>query len=198
VNDRLRAALGRRIDSHNKLVKLSTLWSALLVIAMWLVIYFFVQWVLLFLASAARGTEGDLPAHFRRFFFIGVAVWFGVYWFMRWREGATLADDKGVRGTFADFILLPPRATIGAARNLDNLVRLSSDEIDAAAAFLERLVRAGKLPASSLPVELPGEDEPRDRVLAALQLMDLIYIRRPKHGDELVVPSNPQRLLAFL
>jgi len=198
VNDRLRAALGRRIDSHNKLVKLSTLWSVILIVVMWLAIYFLVQWVLLFLASAARGTEGDLPTHFRRFFLMGTGLWFGIYWFSRWREGANLADDKGIRGTLTDFLLLPPRATVAAARNLDNLVRLSSDETDAAAAFLEKLVRAGKLPVSSLPVELPGDDEPRDRVLAALQIMDLIYIRRPKDGNDLVVPSNPQRLLAFL
>jgi hypothetical protein len=198
VNDRLRAALARRIASHNKLVRATTAGGILAIIVMWLAIYFIAQWLLLFLASAVRGTEAGLPVHFRGWFLAGVALWFGVFWFTRWRSGPPPATEKGISGTFADFLLLPPRMTLGVARNLDNLVKLEPHEIDAASLFLARLVRAGKIPVASLPVELPGEDAPRDHLIGALRLLDLVYIRQPKDGAACIVPSNPQKLLAFL
>ncbi len=198
MNDRLRAALARRIASHNKLVKATTAGGLVVIIAMWLAIHFVAQWLLLFLASAVRGTEAGLPVHFRAWFLAGAALWFGIFWFTRWRAEPPPAAEKGISGTFTDFLLLPPRMTLGVARNLDNLVKLAPHEIDAASLFLARLVRAGKIPVASLPVELPGEAESRDRLIDSLRLLDLIYIRRPKDGPACIVPSNPQKLLAFL
>lgn len=197
MNERLRAALQRKIAAHNRLVTLTIVSSCIAVVAMWVALYFLAHWFLVALATVVKGVEAEAPQHVSRTFAIAVIAEFAAF-FLAHRAGfyQRLRDERGVLSTGLELCLLPARATFGTIQNLRNRIRFDETDLSAATDFLVRVVRAGKLPASSVPVDLPSEGS-RKRVLHALQLLDLIYLRRGKAEDYYSV-SDPQRLVPFL
>lgn len=197
MNERLRDALRRTIRRHNELVWLSSLTSAVIVCFMWAGIYFISRWLIIFFSTVVKGLDAVIPQHFDRGFFIVVAIWMIVGWIARQRGFfRTLRSESSSSLTLLELLLTPPRATFGALQNIRNRIRLSEEDLVVATDFLVRVVRAGKMATTNVPVELP-DDTSRDKIILALQLLDLIYLRKV---DDITWYSvaNPQRLLRFL
>lgn len=197
MNDRLREALRRKIDAHNRLVMLSSICSVFAVAAMWIFLYFAVQWALAMSATVMKGVDAVMPQDFRRTFALFAAGLLGAGWLAR-RFGfyRRVREDRSAGVVLLEMLLLPARATFAALGNLRNRLRLDEDDLQAATDLLVRIVRAGKLPATAVPVEIPG-DSARERVLFALQLLELIYLRQGAPDDFYAV-ADPQRLVRFL
>jgi hypothetical protein len=197
VNERLREALRRTVAAHNRLVRLSTVSSSIAVIFMWVAIYFIARWLTLLGSTVVKGLDAATPQHFDRVFGIVVVIWLIVGWIVRqqgvWQRAPV---DKGAGLVLLEVFFAPTRATFAVLHNMQNRIRFSENDLQAATDFLVRVVRAGKLATTAVPVELPDEDT-RERVLHALQLLDLIYLRQTDRQAWFAV-ANPQRLLAFL
>ncbi len=197
MNERLREALRRKIAAHNRLVVLTSICGVLAVAVMWAGLYLVSRWCVVMSATLVDGVEATMPPRFDRAFAVGVLVLLVAGWIAR-RFGLyqRLREEKGVGFTLIEVCLIPARATFGTISNLQNYLRLGEDDLRAATDFLVRVARAGKLAATAVPVELPDEST-RDRVLYALQLLDLIYLRRG-NPDPVYAVLDPQRLLPFL
>jgi len=197
VNERLRAALHRKIAAHNRLVTLTALSSSVAVILMWVVLYFLTHWFFTMLSTVVKGVEAEVPQRIDRTFALAVIIEFGAYFLAR-RSGFyhRLRDERGLLSTGLELCLIPARATVGTVLNFRNRIRFTEEDLVSATDFLVRVVRAGKLPASAVPVEIPNEVS-RERVLHALLLLNLIYIRQGKEENYYSV-ADPQRLVPFL
>lgn len=197
MNDRLREALRRKIAAHNRLVALSSICSVFAVAAMWVFLYFAVQWALAMSATVVKGVDAVMPGDFRRTFAIFAVALLSAGWLAR-RFGLyrRLREDRSAGLVMLELLLLPARATFASLSNVRNHIRLSEDDLQAATDLLVRIVRAGKLRATAVPVEIPG-DSSRERVLFALQLLELIYLRQGAPADFYAV-ADPQQLLRFL
>lgn len=197
MNERLREALRRKIESHNHLVWISSISSAFAVALMWVALYFISHWLLVFGSTVVKGLDATMPQNFNRGFAIAAVGLLVAGWIAR-RLGLNqrLRDERSAGLVLVDLCLLPARATFGTIQNFRNHIRLSEDDLCAATDFLVRVVRAGKLAITAAPVEIP-DDAARDRVLHALQLLDLIYRRKGDPADFFAV-ADPQRLVPFL
>lgn len=197
MNERLREALRRKIASHNRLVWLASVWSALGVMLMWVGFYFIAHWTAALGASVVKGVEAEMPQRVNRVFGVIVLVLLAAGWLAR-RAGFydRLRAEKGAGTALVELVLLPARATFGTVLNLRNFLRLDEDDLCAATDLLVKIVRAGKLAASALPQEMAGTPQ-RERVVHALQLLDLIYLRQTEE-DAVYSVADPQRLLRFL
>lgn len=197
MNERLREALRRQIAAHNRLVSLSIVWSVLGVALMWAALYFVARWLAVLGATVVKGVDAIMPERFDQVFGIA-ALALIVAGVVARRLGfhRRLREEKSVGFTLIELCLLPASATLATVENLGNHIRLSGDDLQTAADFLTRVVRAGRLATTSIPLELP-EERSRDRVLRALELLDLIYLRHAGPTVHYAV-ADPQRLLRFL
>lgn len=197
MNERLRAALHRKIAAHNRLVTLTAISSCAAVVVMWVALYFLTHWFFVMLSTVLRGVEAEAPRHVNRTFALAVIVEFATYFLVR-RSGfyQRLHDERGLLSTALELCLIPARATVGTILNFRNRIRFTEEDLISATDLLVRVVRAGKLPASAMPVEIPDETS-RERVLHALLLLNLIYIRQGKDENYYSV-ADPQRLVPFL
>lgn len=197
MNERLREALRRKIAAHNRLVIISSVSSVLGVIVMWAGFYFITRWAAVFSSTVVKGVEATMPERFDRAFVVIAVALLAVGWIAR-RAGfhQHLREEKGIGTLLIEIALLPARATFGTLQNLQNHIRFSEDELIAATDLLVRIVRAGRIAETAMPIEIPDEAS-RDRVLHALQLLDLIYLRR-SDTEACYSVADPQRLLRFL
>jgi hypothetical protein len=197
VNERLREALRRKIAAHNQLVRFTTVWSATAVALMWCAIYFIARWLTIFGATAVKGLEATMPSRFDRNFGYVVLGWLIVGWIARqsgFFHRARVEKTAGIM--LIELFLAPTRVTFGTLQNIRNTIHFTEEELISATDLLVRIVRAGKLRTTAVPVELP-EQASRDRVVHGLQLLNLIYLRDTDE-DSWYVVADPQRLLAFL
>ena len=197
MNERLREALRRKIEEHNKLVTLSSLGSFIAVVLMWVALYFVGYWLCTFFGTVVKGVDATLPQQYPRGFAIAVAVWLLVGWIAR-RAGffRVSRTEQGALVSIFELLLSPTRATFGMIDNMRNSVRLSDEELIAATDFLVRLVRAGKLAEHAAGAEFaPAVDQ--TKILLGLQLLNLVYLRKGESASW-ITPSDPQRLLRFL
>ncbi|MEQ1860337.1 MAG: hypothetical protein ABMA13_10405 [Chthoniobacteraceae bacterium] len=197
MNERLREALRRKISAHNRFVWITTVWSVVAVAFMWLAIYFIARWVIVLGATVIKGLDATMPGRFDRGFAIAVIVLLIVGWIAR-RRGfwSRVREEKAATVILLELLLLPTRATFATVHGLRKLIRLSDDHLHTAADFLVRVVRAGRVVETDVPLEMP-EEAARARVLHALEVLDLIYLRKSE-GEASYSVADPQRLLPFL
>ncbi|HET6406291.1 MAG TPA: hypothetical protein VFG14_00285 [Chthoniobacteraceae bacterium] len=197
MNSRLKEALRRKIDAHNRLVQLSTIGTALGVFVMWAALYFVGNWLPLFFITIVKGVDAEAPAKLPRYVLVALLVWMVVGMIDRLlrtpdervRESSPL--DATIR-----LLLLPPRATFAVLDNHRNRVQLNAIELEQASGFVEHLYRVGKIQMQSVPVELPGDKE-RERILTALRLTEMIREREINKTDFLAL-THPERVAKFL
>jgi hypothetical protein len=197
VNERLKAALARRIEAHNRLVKLTTVWSGLLVMLMWVVLYLVANWFVIFFATIVHGVDAEQPRQFWVVFAVGATLWTMIAWVERLRTGGDRRTERTMAGALIDILFAPPRVTLAVIANFCSRISFSEIELDRATVFLERMGRAGKIPVESIDSELPDEDT-RKHILESLQLIDLVCARCSSRGVEHLYPANPQSLVRFL
>lgn len=197
MNSRLKEALRRKIDGHNRLVRLSTIGAVLGVILMWVFLYFVANWLPVFFLTIVKGLDAEVPANLHRWILLVFALWLLAGLIDRAiRAGRAESLNPPAFSSALGFLLLPPRATFSIWDNLRNRIGLSEHELDLASDFLERLYRHGKMQVQSIPVELPAEDS-RERILTALRLTDLVRELEVRKTDFLAL-ANPERVAAFV
>jgi uncharacterized membrane protein len=197
VNERLREALRRKIAAHNRLVRLSTVASAIAVVFMWGAIYFVARWLVIFSSTVVKGIDATMPRRFERHFAMILGVWLMLGWVARkFRYFEKLRSEQTAGHVLVELLLAPPRATFAVVQNISNRIAFSEDDLIVATDFLAKVGRAGKIRLTAATFDLPDEKQ-RGRVTTALQLLDLIYLRR-KEDEAWYAVSNPQKLLAFL
>lgn len=179
------AALREIFGQHNRHVLGLAVATLLFAAGCWLAIYIGVFWLCLLALTAMKGAEAAVPASFGWAFAGGAAVicvWVGI---ARWREpDERPRDDKQFWEIAADLLLAVPRSTVAIWETLHALIFLRPAQIQVAAGLMNRLHVTGSLPVHALPLELP-DSAGRDRILVALQLVELIRFQR--RGNELVV-----------
>jgi hypothetical protein len=197
VNHRLKEALRRKIDGHNRLVLLSTVGGALGVVIMWSIIYFVANWLPLFFLTIFKGLEAEAPKNLTRIVILGMIVWMVIGWFDRHLRTADagMGEISPLALAFKIF-LLPPRATFGVWDNLHNRIGLNEPELEVASGFIERLYHIGKIQIQSVPIELP-DDSTRERILTTLQSTELIRKVETNRTDFLAL-AHPERVAAFV
>lgn len=197
MNERLREALRRKLAAHNRLVCLSTLCATLGVATMWAGLYFAMRWMAVLGASVVKGVDATMPARVDQAFAATALALLTAGWFAR-RAGffQRVREERGAGLMLLELALLPARATWGTLDNARSFLRLDDDDLRTASDLLVRIVRAGKLAATALPQEF-SRDGQRERVVHALALMELIYLRESDAGAVYSV-ADPQRLLRFL
>jgi hypothetical protein len=197
VNYRLKEALRRKIDGHNRLVLLSTIGGALGVVLMWAMIYFVANWLPLFFLTIVKGLEAEAPKNLTRIVLLGMMLWMVIGWFDRHLSTGDVGMGEISPAALAfKILLLPPRATFGVWDNLHNRLELKEPELEEASGFIEHLYRAGKIQVQAVAVELP-DDSTRDRILTTLRSTELIRKLEVNKTDFLAL-KHPERVAAFV
>jgi hypothetical protein len=197
MNSRLKEALRRKVDAHNRLVKLSTLGGALGVILMWTFLYFCANWLPLFFLTIVKGLDAELPANLNRWILVTFVLWLIVGLIDRLigsRETGP-SEPSAISSTLR-FLMIPPRATLSVWENSRNRIHLNEQDLEIASDFIERLYQVGKVQVQSVPVELPADDS-RDRILTALRTTQLIREREIQKTSFLTL-THPEKVAAFV
>jgi hypothetical protein len=196
VNERLQRALRRKIEAHNRLANLSTAGAALGVLLLWSALHFVIWWLTVLFRTARDGLDAQPPAQIHRVILISFLILLAVGWFFRQRGKAGVPEDQNIFERLFGLVLIPPNVTFAVWDNFQARVRLAEIELIAAAAFLERLFRAGKMTADNVATEIP-DPTMREHVLTALRTTELVHVREIK-GEEIISIVNPERLIPFV
>jgi hypothetical protein len=197
VNSRLKEALRRKIDGHNRLVRLSTVGTVLGVFVMWAILYFVGNWLPVLFITVVKGVDAEIPPKLNQWVLLVFAIWLFVGMIdrvVRRRRPESLDQPAGA--SIIGMLMLPPRVTYSILDNVRNRIGLNEHELELASDFLERLYWNGKMQMQSIPVELPAEDS-RERILSALRLIDLVRELEVRKTDFLAL-ANPERVKAFV
>ena len=197
MSSRLKEALRRKIESHNRLVWLSTIGTALGVVVMWAALYFVGNWLPLFFITIIKGVDAEAPARLPRYVLVALLIWIATGTVERLlRKPDPRVDESSPLEVALRLLLLPPRATFAVLDNHRNRVQLNEAELEQASRFVEHLYRVGKIQMQSVPVELPG-DRHRERVLTALRLTEMIREREINKTHFLAL-THPERVAKFV
>jgi hypothetical protein len=187
--------LRREISGHNLRVILLSVLCALAAVLLWAALYAIAYWLTLLLVTAVRGVDATPPAAFRPVFCsaaAGLLVFAAVDRILRPDDRPR---DHRTAGEYAlDFILAVPRVTLAVWSTLSTRLHLTPLELAQAAAFLDRLGQNRRILLQSVPLEIP-DDRARERILFALQLLQIIDVRR--HERDFWVTLNALRPAAF-
>ena len=171
-------ALRREIARHNIQVAGIALFTFVVAVGLWVVLYAVCSWAVLFFESAVGTSVVALPQGFTLVFLVAAACSVGYAWLDRRLTPNDLPrDDKSPGEITADFILALPRITLAIWGTLSAAVSLTAHERDEAATFLHRLVRERRIPLHSVPLDITDATA-RFRILFALQLLEIIDLRR--------------------
>jgi hypothetical protein len=175
------------------LLSFGTLLGSLL---LWVLLYGIAVWLTVLFLSAIHGPEvRRRPAAFDKVFFSAAATLFVLAWIDRRLTPNDLPrDHKSPAEIATDFILAIPRTTLAVSGTLSAWQRLTQLDYERAAALLERIEATGRLPLQSTPLEIP-EDAQREKILFALQLTQLVEVRREDREIWLALsPLRPESL----
>ena len=171
-------ALRREIARHNIQVAGIALFTFVVAVGLWVVLYAVCSWAVLFFESAVGPSVVALPQGFTLVFLVAAACSVGYAWLDRRLTPNDLPrDDKSPGEITADFILALPRITLAIWGTLSAAVSLTAPELSDAAAFLHRLSRERRIPLHSVPLDI-ADAHTRFRILFALQLLEVIDLRR--------------------
>jgi hypothetical protein len=187
ITSSLRAHLAR----HNARVLLLSAATLAAAIVLWAVLYVIAQWLTLLALVIVRGADTPLPRGFPIVFGAAMLCLLAYAWIDRRLTPNDMPRDEKSAGEIAeDFLLAIPRTTLAAWSTLTAWQWLSAREFSLAASLLERLSRERRVAVHSLPIDIP-EDEVRWRILFALQLTQLVDLRRD--GRDYWIVLNPLR-----
>ena len=181
-------ALRARLAQHNRRVVVLTVFNAVGSLVLWCVVYIALYWLTLLSLTAARGVEAQPPKVFVAIFLYAAALLFAcAIWLRRIAPDERPRDEKPAIGYVIDVLLALPRTTLSAWGNASAWLRLKPRELAAAAHLLDRMNQEGRVLLHQLPLEIPERAE-RKKVLFALQLLELIEVRRLE-GELWLIPA---------
>lgn len=172
------SALRREIVAHNLRVAGIALLTLAFAAGLWVVLYAVSCWVMVFGLAIAGTSRTELPHGFTLLFAVAAACSLAYAWLDRRLTPNDLPhDDKPPGEITADFLLALPRITLSVWGTLSAALWLDAGELADAAAFLHRLARERRIPLHSVPLDI-GDAQARFRILFALQMLEVIDLRR--------------------
>ena len=188
------ALLRRAFAEHNRLVILVAILALIIAAALWYLLYA-ALFCLAFLASPVfGGMNGHPPEAFPALFIYAAGLLVLLTWVAgKYSPNEVLKNDKSLLEIASEFLLIVPRATLAVWGNLSAWQRLSPDEIEMAADFLEHLDAARRIPLYHVALDIPNAGA-RMRILLALQLTGQIRVHRTD-GEVWIAPA-PKREVA--
>jgi hypothetical protein len=172
--------LRSHVREHNLSVLAASV-AALVVAALgWAVLYGFSYWVA-FMLVTVRSLGQMAPG---ATFHLGFAIACGSVFFLALLDAwlfphEEASDGRTLFGHVCDVILFLPRLTLAAGLNFTAWVRLPGRVRKPAVRLMERLRRENTVPMHELPLDIPN-DRTRQRVLAALEITQLVEVRSEK------------------
>lgn len=183
-------ALRHHVTQHNRRVVLLATLTLLGSTTLWCATYAVLYWLTLLTLSAARGVDAQPPKHFAALFFYAALLLVAcALWLRRAAPDERPRDEKRTVSYLADLLLALPRITLAIWGNLSAWQTLSERELEVAAELVDRMQRDGRVRLRGLPLEIPDRAE-RKKVLLALQLLELLEIRRADGELWLIPPPN--------
>lgn len=192
--ERLRAHLRR----HNRKVALLSFLTLAGALLLWGVLCFVALWLFLLGNSVVKPLDWRPSPRPLLLAFAGAAALLCcVAWLLRrLRPNEAPRDHKGLWEIALDILLAVPRMTLAVAGTARARARLNEHELQLAWDLLRRMSdSAGPLPLHTLPLEIPGPAA-REKILLALQLSELIDLRRRDSGPVLTFRNDAARQLA--
>lgn len=192
-------SLGRHIAKHNRHVLGLTFLSAALSAAVWAIVYAVVYWLYLLGATvyAAFFTNGEMtPPGSYRLIFGAVAFALVV---SAWFDHVSVPDERPPdhrlkSEIFLDILLAVPRTTIAIWGNISAWQSLSREQLELAAALIERVLREKRVPLRSTPLDIP-DDRSRDKIVFALLMLRILEVEQEDGEARLrLSPFRPESL----
>lgn len=171
------SALCRHFARHNRRVVVFALLTAGTALACWVLLYVASYWLWLLVLTVVTPMDTKMPPGFTRGFCVVAAALCALAAGARWLWPNEYPRDRKPPGEIAlEIILMVPRMTLAVWGNLRAWARLDEFERQLAWRVLEAVAWAERLPAQSVPLEIPDE-KMRNKILLALQISDLIETR---------------------
>jgi hypothetical protein len=172
--------LRSHVREHNWSV-LAASGAALLVSGVgWGILYGAVYWVAMIVATVRTfgefGPGPELPVQFLMAGGIAMLIAAIDAWLFPHERAR---DVRTLFGHACDLVLFLPRLTLAALHNFTAWVHLPFSARTYAARLIERLRSEQRVPMHELPLEIP-HDATRERVLAALEMMQVVEVRTEK------------------
>jgi len=191
ATDRLRAHFTR----HNRRVVFLAVVTALLAVIAWGLLGFAAYWFTLLFLSIEHPFDAQVPAWFFPALATGAAALCFFAWLLRrMRPDERARDNYSFVETLLDFLLVVPRMTLAISGTLSALIFLKNQELRLALALLQRIDREDALPLHAVPIEI-AEESVREKILLALQITELVTIRKTDAGPALALHDEAVRAL---
>lgn len=191
VPDAVRATFAR----HNRRALFLGVLTIVFLVAFWGVVYFFLYAATLVFLTATRGVEAQMPPHFAQLFATS-AVLFLVLGLVahQLNPRPVVRDHKSALEIVGEFLLAIPRATLAAWGNFRAYQFLDEHEMALAWQLLQKIEREKRVSLHHVPVEI-ADSRLREKVLIALQLVELIDFRKSDNELWLVLRDDKARAL---
>ncbi len=192
---KLAESLREHMVRHNWQVLGFTLLTTGTSILLWAILYGGVYWLLLLVRTSASVTDWVPVRSYTLVFGAVAGALLFAAWFDRTVAGSErVPDHRPMAEIFLDLVLAVPRTTLAIWGNLSAWQWLDREELDYAAALVERVVREKDVPLHSTPLDIP-DDRTRERVVFALLMLRVLDIRREKNETHLrLSPLRPETL----
>lgn len=161
----------------------------------WALLYFVAYWLILLLLAINNPADAEMPRNYSAVFITVGAVLCFLAWIMRRLSPDEYPRDrKSIWEILLDFVLMVPRMTLAIWGTLRALQFLDDHELSLAMRLLQRIEQETSVPVYSVPLEIPDERS-REKVVLALQIMELVDLR--KKENDLVLTMRDDRARAL-
>jgi hypothetical protein len=192
--DQIPPAFRAHFARHNRQALLLAALALVVSLAFWLLLFFVIYWITLLGLTIAHGIDAQMPRSFK-LAFAGSALLLCLLSLLTQKTDHAARDKKSILEVMGDFVFAVPRATLAAWGNLRAYQFLNEAEMQLAWRVVEKLGRERRIPASEIGGEIaaPG---PREKVITALQIVQLVEIWKTDDGFVLKLSNEKARALA--
>jgi hypothetical protein len=174
--------LRRQIREHNFSVLAASGATLVFAVVGWAALYGAAYWVTMFALTVVKAGDAALPGSFHTVLASLFAVAMAAAMLDAWLfPHERVVDERPALQTVGDILLFLPRLTVATVLNFTAWARLPRRAHPDATELLDRLRTEKKIALSTLPLDMP-DDRLRERILLALQLINLIEVR-PERGE---------------
>lgn len=163
-------------------------------VVFWGLLYLGAYWLTL-LASSMGGVDAEMPAHFSLVFVAGAGALSLLAAWLRWRSPhERVPDHQPLWRILIDLLLAVPRMTFAAWGNAAACCFLTETEMTLAWRLLQKIAAERKIDVQHVAVEIP-DARARDKIVMALQIADLVYMKKTDEGFFLTMRGEKARAL---
>ncbi len=195
-DDEAPAALRAHFVRHNLTAIALSAFSVAAAIVFWLLLYLAADWAVIFFLNVRDGVDAIAPLHFPLVFSAGALVLCLAATTLRWLQPhERVADREPFWKALLDTVLIAPRLTFAAWGNAAACRFLTKSEMTLAWRLLQKIAAERKINVQSVAVEIP-DARAAERIVIALQIADLVYLKKTDEGFFLTMRGDKARELA--